>query len=967
MNRRSWHRRASKPILYWLIALVIAVAAHPIIPQFRWLLVHMVTLGLVTTSIMIWGQHFTEALLKTRLGEESRPTQVRRIWALTAAVAVTMVGMVADWPWVTVLGSVGVSAAMLWYAFALGAQIKAALAPRFAFVVRSYLTAALLLPVGALFGALLAFSPGEPWQGRLLLAHQLVNILGFVGITATATLLTLWPTVLRTTIDGRHARRASRSLVLMMIGLALALVGALVNNLLIGVGGIAVYLAGQLSIAALLAALARTAANKTRREPLPLFPVLSLGAAVAWFVGTTIALGVMWAASAGGADGAPVASPLNFSMLATDVQRLTVPFVVGFLLQLLFGAMSFLMPTAMGGGPRALRASLAEMSRFAVARVVIVNLAVALFAFASGDGPVSRALFSAVTLGTFTPEQFGSVTRVLVSTLAFVALAAFIVLMVRMVKVNVRERVEFQKRVALGMPTAGLPAASAQRSGAAGAGELASPDAPGAPGPGGERAAASASLPVQRRHLTSALVAMGSVFGIAAVGRSLDGTLASPGAAPAGAAPASGTSAPAVTPTGNTTRLKVEMTADMRFVPDVLEVPAGDVLEIELHNVDPVNAHDLVLETGQMSGRVQPGESTVVDAGVIGGSVEGWCSIVGHRAMGMVLTITALGVDAAAPATSATAASGADPLARVSGDLAAAPGASHVRRDPVLPPAPTGTQAVTFDVQEAALELAPGIAMEAMTYNGQIMGPILRSTVGGRIDLTLTNSGTMGHSIDFHAGTVSPTAYMRTIAPGQSLTYPLVTDHAGMWLYHCSTAPMTVHLSAGMYGAVIVPPADAPSVDREYVLVQSEHYLEPGASEASGGPDGTALHAISPDKIHAERPDFTVFNGHATQYVAEPLEARVGERVRIWVLAAGPSRGLSFHVVGTVFDTVFKEGEYSLRPDNATGGAAQALDLASCQGGFVDMTFREPGVYKAVNHQFVDLERGALALITVTA
>ena len=92
---------------------------------------------------------------------------------------------------------------------------------------------------------------------------------------------------------------------------------------------------------------------------------------------------------------------------------------------------------------------------------------------------------------------------------------------------------------------------------------------------------------------------------------------------------------------------------------------------------------------------------------------------------------------------------------------------------------------------------------------------------------------------------------------------------------------------------------------------------------------------------------------------------KVGERVRLWVLAAGPSRGISFHVVGGVFDTVFKEGEYLLRPDNENRGGSQALDLAAAQGGFVELVFDEPGTYTAVNHSFVDMERGARALIRV--
>lgn len=961
-----------------MIALVIAVAAHPFIPQFRWLLVHMVTLGLVTTSIMIWGQHFTEALLKTRLAEESRPKQVGRIWGLTASIVLTMAGMLANLPLLTVLGAVGVSAMILWYAFALGAQLKAALAPRFSFVVRAYLIAACLLPFGATLGAILAFSPGEPWQGRLLLAHQVVNILGFVGVTVSATLLTLWPTVLRTKLDTAKASRASRFLIVMVIGTLIAMLGALVDNVLVGLAGLTLYILGQVVLGSLLVALARQSAQQTRREPLALFPVLSIGAAALWFLGTCVALWGLWFSSIGSSDGSPVTSPLNFSLTAARLHDLSVPFVAGFLLQLLLGAMSYLLPASMGGGPRALKAGLAVMSRWAIFRVVTLNLALGLFAFASVTGTIGEAFFGALTLGTFAPSQFGSVTRVLVSAVAFFVLASFIFFMLRMVKVNLRERLEFKERSAqLGMPGVGAPTASMHAAG--GATSASTSSAVSAP-----RADAREAQPSRepamlgRRHLTSALAGMGTVFSLAAVGRAFDGTLA--GAAAVGSSSGSAESPDGagtrIAPTGHTTRVKVEANADMRFVPNTLEVPAGDRLEIEVRNVDPANTHDLVLATGPHTARLHPGDTAVLEAGVITEPVEGWCSIVGHRAMGMTLTITPTGARTSGSHSSdgGAAGVGTDPLARVTADLKAAPGPSHKRRDPVVPavPSPATPQKLAFTVTEKNLEIAPGIAMESMVYNGEVMGPVITSPLGGKIELTLTNSGEMGHSIDFHAGTVAPNRYMRTIAPGESLTYPFTTDYAGAWLYHCSTAPMTMHLSGGMYGILIVPPQGLAPADREYVLVQSEHYLAPEASTGADGnpvqgPDGCAVHAISSEKIFAERPDFTVLNGHANQYVHAPLEAKVGERVRIWVLAAGPSRGIAFHVVGTVFDTVFKEGEYLLRPDNTTGGGAQALNLGSCQGGFVEMVFHEEGTYKAVNHQFVDLERGALALINVTA
>ena len=122
---------------------------------------------------------------------------------------------------------------------------------------------------------------------------------------------------------------------------------------------------------------------------------------------------------------------------------------------------------------------------------------------------------------------------------------------------------------------------------------------------------------------------------------------------------------------------------------------------------------------------------------------------------------------------------------------------------------------------------------------------------------------------------------------------------------------------------------------------------------------------VDTGKIADEKVDLTMFNGHANQYLFAPLQARVGERVRFWVLDAGPNRASSFHVVGAQFDTVFKEGAYLLRRDDPGSGGSQALDLASCQGGFVETVFTEPGRYTFVNHSFAQMERGARGLIRV--
>ncbi|GAA4530311.1 multicopper oxidase domain-containing protein [Brachybacterium paraconglomeratum] len=932
-----------------MVALVVVVLTHQWIPQSRWLLVHMVTLGLITTSIMVWGQHFTEALLKTRLGEESRPRQLHRLRLLSAGVLVTILGMLPAWPWVVVLGALMVSAALLWYAAALGAQIRAALAPRFEFTVKAYLGAACLIPVGATLGAVMAFSPGEPWQGRLLLAHQLVNILGFVGITVTATLLTLWPTVLRTRIELAAARRSTGGLLGMLLSVIGATTGALLGSTLLGCAFLLAYLGSFAWVAVTLVQVTLRAARQERTVPLPLFPVLSIGAGVTWFAMTVVGLLVMWWRSAD--------AQLASSLVAADIQQLTVPFVAGFLLQVLLGAMSYLLPVTMRGGPRSTKAALEVMSRFAVLRTVTYNLVVALFVLSGIRTATSGAMFAALTLGTADVADFGSWSRVALSLLGFAVLFTFLVLMGLAIRASVRNR-----GVGLPMPgrapdsSSGARAApAAPASAAAGSSSLPTPT----------RAAASTSPRAEtmgRRALTGALLGIGSVLGVTALGTSLDrahGSLPDHGAL-------RGAGAGAVAATGATTTIAVSM-AEMRFSPSLLEVPAGDALVIELSNEDPYDVHDLVLASGISSGRLQPGESTTVDAGMVGHDLDGWCSIVGHRAMGMTLRVTAVGAGAAPGAEHPAAGATGQELTRIPLDLQAAPGAGYEPRPALLPPSVGPEQRLTLEVTDVEAEIAPGVRMDAMTFGGTVVGPVLRSELGAQLTVDLVNHGSMGHSLDLHAGRISPDQAMRTIPPGESLEYSITTDHAGIWLYHCSTMPMSVHLAAGMVGALIVPPAVLAEVDREYVLVQSEHYLVPEGAAGYDAAMHTGAHPVSPAKIAAEQPDVTVFNGHANQYVHAPLEARVGERVRLWVLAAGPSRGISFHVVGGVFDTVFKEGEYLLRPDNENRGGAQALDLAAAQGGFVELVFDEPGTYTAVNHSFVEMERGARALITVTA
>ncbi|HHW83208.1 MAG TPA: multicopper oxidase domain-containing protein, partial [Actinomycetales bacterium] len=267
---------------------------------------------------------------------------------------------------------------------------------------------------------------------------------------------------------------------------------------------------------------------------------------------------------------------------------------------------------------------------------------------------------------------------------------------------------------------------------------------------------------------------------------------------------------------------------------------------------------------------------------------------------------------------------------------------------------------VTLEVSEHVVEVAPGVTQSRWTFGGTAPGPVLRGRIGDTFVITLVNDGTIGHSIDFHAGALAPDGPMRTIQPGESLEYRFTATRAGIWMYHCSTMPMSMHIAQGMYGAVVIEPDGLPDVDHEFVLVQGESYLGPEGGES----DAEALAGGAHDLVH--------FNGYPFQYRHEPLEVGVDERIRIWVLDAGPNVASSFHVVGGQFDTVWMEGEYRLRPGGdaagdgvGSGGGAQALGLLPAQGGFVELSLPEVGNYPFVSHIMSDAEKGAHGILRV--
>ncbi|WP_436326109.1 multicopper oxidase domain-containing protein [Brevibacterium sp. FAM 27836] len=892
------------PVVIWLVFLLVIIAAHPGLPVARWLMIHLLVLGAVSHSILVWSQHFAQALLHTPSTAASRRSQSLRLGLLNIGTLVVIIGMMAGIWALVILGAAAVVAAVVWHGASLWNGARHALASRFAGTLHYYVAAAGILPVGVTFGVILADDLADPWHSRLLAAHALLNLLGWIGLTVIGTLMTLWPTMLRTKIVPGAEVAARRALPLLLTGLVIALAATLFSAPWAAGIGLLAYLAG---IGLIARPFVLSAAAKPPRE----YPTYSAAAAIVWLVICLLATAWVFFTSA------------DWTSATHGFTWLTPALAAGFAAQILFGALSYLLPVVLGGGPTAVRAANREFNRLAAFRITIINLGLAICLL-----PVP------------------SWVRVLCSGLVALGLALFLPFLFR-----------------------GLRASRKAK---------ANPDIHRTKRPTKEQRAAASKLD-DRRALASAAAGMALVLVAVAGGVALD-----PNATTAVTARAASAG---VTPTGETTTVRVEA-KDMRFSPDSVDVPAGNRLVIELKNTDDQDVHDLVLDNGVDSGRLSPGESATVDVGIVGEDLEGWCSIAGHRQMGMVFAVNAIGGAGENTAAghddsggsgdsdtdgmagmdhgdhggmehgSGNGTSGSEESAAGDLDFMAEPGADLSARDARLPQPDESEKSKTikktFTVTEEEREVAVGVKQKLWLFNGTMPGPTLRGKVGDRFEITLVNDGSMGHSIDFHAGELAPDQPMRTIAPGESLTYTFTATHSGAWMYHCATMPMTDHIANGMFGAVIIDPPKLPEVDREYFMVQSELYL---------GPQGGI---VDSDKAAREEPDAVVFNGFANQYDHDQLKAKVGERVRIWVVDAGPNRPSAFHIIGGQFDTVFKEGAYRLKPDNEELGASQTLDLAASQGGFVELEFAEAGHYPFVSHVMVDAERGAHGIVDVT-
>jgi nitrite reductase (NO-forming) len=269
------------------------------------------------------------------------------------------------------------------------------------------------------------------------------------------------------------------------------------------------------------------------------------------------------------------------------------------------------------------------------------------------------------------------------------------------------------------------------------------------------------------------------------------------------------------------------------------------------------------------------------------------------------------------------------------------------------------TVIVDLETNEQTMRLADGVEYTYWTFGGSVPGPLLRVREGDRVEFRLSNhpSSENPHNIDLHAvngpggGAVSS-----LVAPGRSATFAFQALNPGLYVYHCATAPVGMHVANGMYGLILVEPEGGlPPVDLEYYVMQGEIYT-------AGEYGSPGLQPFDMSKALAEQPPYVVFNGSVGALSgANALTAEAGETVRIFVGNGGPNLTSSFHVIGEIFDRVWIEAG-SMATQNV-----QTTTVPAGGAAIVEFATDVPGEFLLVDHAlFRAFNKGALGVFTVS-
>lgn len=266
---------------------------------------------------------------------------------------------------------------------------------------------------------------------------------------------------------------------------------------------------------------------------------------------------------------------------------------------------------------------------------------------------------------------------------------------------------------------------------------------------------------------------------------------------------------------------------------------------------------------------------------------------------------------------------------------------------------------IDLETKEITGRLADGVEYNFWTFGGTVPGPMIRIRVGDYVEFNLHNhpSSKMPHNIDLHAVTGQGGGAEGSMTiPGHSSKFSFRALNPGLFIYHCATAPVGMHISNGMYGLIYVQTEQPlPKVDREYYVVQSEFYTK-------GKYGDKGLQPFDMEKAIKEQPDYVVFNGSVGALAGDnAIKGEVGEKVRIFFGVGGPNITSNFHVIGEIFDKVYTEGGTKVAQENV-----QTTVVPPGGSTIVDFKLDSPSTYILVDHAiFRAFNKGALGMLKV--